>query len=183
LLLRQLIFRRIRFKNFNDLQYVAPGLSLTSGYTGGLLNPSIRGQYQSTNAAGTQPGVSTYFAEIYAPTQPAQLYDLADVEVLKGPQGTLFGRNSTGGAVLIGPERPSTESINGYVKQEFGNLRYFDTEGAINIPVISGKLAIRVAADKESRDGYTDNFYNGTTLDGNNFAGRESPFYSLQRTR
>lgn len=158
-------------QTFNDLQYVAPGLNLIGGFTGGYINPSIRGQYQSTNASGTQPGVSTYFAEIYAPTQPAQLYDLVDVEVLKGPQGTLFGRNSTGGAVLIQPARPDTGIITGYVKQEFGNLHYYDTEGAINIPIISGKLAIRVAADKEARNGYTHDLFNGTTLDGNTFAG------------
>jgi iron complex outermembrane receptor protein len=163
--------QNLTVQNFNDLQYVAPGLNLVGGYTGGYINPSIRGQYQSTNAQGTQPGVATYFAEVYAPTQPAQLYDLADIQVLKGPQGTLFGRNSTGGAVLIGPERPNTSSLSGYVKGELGNLKYGDIEGAVNIPVIDGKLAIRVAGDHESRDGYTRNLYNGTTLDGSNFTG------------
>jgi iron complex outermembrane receptor protein len=85
---------------------------------------------------------------------PGVLYDLADVEVLKGPQGTLFGRNTTGGAIRLQTQKP-TNDFGGYVQEQFGNYNDREFEGAINIPIIQDKLLLRVSANIAQRDGFT----------------------------
>jgi iron complex outermembrane recepter protein len=125
----------------------------------------IRGQGESF---GGTPGVLTYFGDVpglqldnqdQGPLsidgRPGTFIDLASVQVLKGPQGTLFGRNTTGGAVLFTPQRP-TDSFEGYVSGSLGNYWDRSLEGAINIPLIPGKLAVRIAAGAEGRDGFVE---------------------------
>jgi len=85
---------------------------------------------------------------------PGVLYDLENVEVLKGPQGTLFGRNTTGGAILLQAKRP-TNDFEGYAQIQLGNYNDREFEGAINIPVIQDKLLVRVSANVAQRDGFT----------------------------
>ena len=88
--------------------------------------------------------MGVYFAEVVAPrganTQnsgdgagPGDFFDLQNVQVLKGPQGTLFGRNSTGGAILITPQRP-TEELEGYLEGSAGNYDMWRTQGVFNTP-------------------------------------------------
>ena len=78
--------------------------------------------------------------------------DLANVQVLKGPQGTLFGRNTTGGAILLTPKKP-TDRFEGYVEGSAGNYSMYKIDGAVNIP-ISDNFKVRFAAEKNQRDGY-----------------------------
>ncbi len=85
---------------------------------------------------------------------PGILYDLDNVEVLKGPQGTLFGRNTTGGAILIQAKKP-TNDFEGYAQIQLGNYNDREFEGAVNIPVIQDKLLVRVSANIAQRDGFT----------------------------
>src|SRR5690606_15557429 len=80
--------------------------------------------------------------------------DLENVQVLSGPQGTLFGRNTTGGAVLFVPRKP-TEDFEGYVEGGYGNYDFKAVEAAINIPLISDKLLVRIAGAFQDRDGFT----------------------------
>jgi len=84
---------------------------------------------------------------------PGNFIDLQNVQVLAGPQGTLFGRNSTGGAVLLVPQKP-TEEFGGYIKGSAGNYDYNGLEGVLNVPV-SGTLQVRAAGVYEDRDGFT----------------------------
>ena len=74
--------------------------------------------------------------------------------MLRGPQGTLFGQNTTGGAVLFEPKHP-TNNFEGYVQLTLGNYSEEGVQGAVNIPIIDDKLLIRLAGDKETRDGFT----------------------------
>ena len=92
-------------------------------------------------------------------------FDLANVQVLAGPQGTLFGKNATGGNILFEPARPVNAS-EGYVRAEFGNYNDRRIEGAINVPMADGKVLLRVAGDLGQRDGYTKDV-------GPNFSGRD----------
>src|SRR3546814_17424648 len=77
-------------------------------------------------------------------------YDVASIQVLKGPQGTLFGRNTLGGAVLVSPQAP-TYDLGGYVEGTYGRFDYRTLEGAINIPLVADRVALRVAGQEIGR--------------------------------
>ena len=161
-----------------DLGKLIPALNTaetnrdTEGYT-------IRGM--SNNNAGPQgqsPIVTPYFAEVPFPIGdgggPGRFYDLENVQVLKGPQGTLFGRNSAGGAVLFQPKKP-TDDFEGYATAQFGSYNDFEQEAAVNIPVVADKLLVRIAGDRAQRDGFTKDLVSGADLDNRDYwAGRVS---------
>jgi iron complex outermembrane recepter protein len=91
---------------------------------------------------------------IARPSSTAGLfYDLSRVEVLKGPQGTLYGRNATGGAINVITNKPSTDEISGDASVEFGNYGTKNINGALNLPV-SSTLAVRLAVQSTQHDGY-----------------------------
>ena len=121
--------------------------------TGGF---AIRGQGP---AFGATPGTIGYFSEvpnsvIAIDGRPGTYFDLASVQVLKGPQGTLFGKNATGGNVLFEPQKP-TDKFGGYVQGQAGNFNDHEFEGAINLPLWEDKVMLRVAGAVARRDGYT----------------------------
>jgi iron complex outermembrane recepter protein len=157
----------------NDLQSKVPALSIAGrfGKSGGTY--AMRG-LTGTNS-GT-PTVGTYFAEVPTPTNSIgfdtsagqALYDLESVQVLKGPQGTLFGRSTTAGAVLLTPAAPDLNEIKGNASISAGSMGYLLANGAISIPIIEDVLAIRVAANHNHRRGYTRNLSTGAWLDGLN---------------
>jgi iron complex outermembrane recepter protein len=125
---------------------------------------SIRGLTQSFG--GSAPSVVMYFADV--PTVaagPSLLYDLDNLEVLKGPQGTLFGRNTTGGAILLNPQRPLNE-FGGYVDVSGGNYGLVRAQAALNAPIIDDKLLVRFAIDENHREGFTTDLQTGDKLDG-----------------
>lgn len=141
-----------------DVQRIAPGLVWQAAALGNkTVSLTLRGQRQNFPNATFDPSVIPYFAEVPNMRMMgvnASLYDLASVQVLKGPQGTLFGRNSTGGALLITPQTP-TEEFGGYLKAGLGNYSSNEVEGAVNIPV-SDVLQIRLAGRHTEHDGYID---------------------------
>ena len=123
----------------------------------------IRGQGQILG--GPDPAVATYFNDVpTVVTSSGFMFDLENMEVLKGPQGTLFGVNSTGGAILFVPQKPKNE-WSGYLEVMDGNYNARRYQGAINVPVISDVLMIRLAFDLNYRDGYTINPVNGHDYD------------------
>jgi len=121
---------------------------------------SIRGQSTGFLAL---PSVATYLNEVPLVASislslqggPGLFVDLENVQVLSGPQGTLFGRNTTGGAVLLTAHKPSTDRVEGYIQGSYGNYDLVNLEGAINVPIIQDKLAIRVAGAYYDRTGFT----------------------------
>lgn len=86
---------------------------------------------------------------------PGQFVELETVQVLSGPQGTLFGRNTTGGAVLLSAHKPSTDHVEGYIQVSYENYDLVNFEGPLNAPITQDKLAIRVAGAYYDRTGYT----------------------------
>lgn len=153
----------------DDLKFHTPGLEMrNSSIQRNSVTYFIRGQGQTF---GSSAGVVTYFAD--APLgngqrvsigNNTQMYDLASVQVLKGPQGTLFGRSSTGGAVLFAPERPH-DDFGGFITQTFGQYNWKETTAALNVPLIDGILNARIAANFVSRDGFTKSLNTGQRLD------------------
>ncbi|MDB5687884.1 MAG: TonB-dependent receptor, partial [Rhizorhabdus sp.] len=140
-------------QSLNDLTALAPGIRMSSEGGGGVSTISLRG-LSKTPVGETLPAVVIYFAEVALPNQGVDIptYDLGNIQVLKGPQGTLFGRNTIGGAILMTPQAP-TYNFNGYAKATVGdfNLRAF--EAALNVPIISDRVALRVAGQIRRRDG------------------------------
>src|SRR6056297_2770067 len=86
----------------------------------------------------------------------AYFFDLERVEILRGPQGTLYGRNSTSGAVNLISRKPENE-LGGFIETRYGNFDQFLTTGAINVPLVDDALAMRMAFISESRGGFRDN--------------------------
>lgn len=130
----------------------------------------IRGQGPGIVGGGARnfTSVATYFAEV--PTTIAGsgvFYDLANVQVLKGPQGTLFGRNTTGGAVLFEPNRP-TFDLEGSIKGSYGNYDYHEVEAILNVPIIDDRIALRFAGSYSRRKGFTRSIYTGQRADSRN---------------
>jgi iron complex outermembrane receptor protein len=139
-----------------DLANFTPSLiSITGGYPSEFAFFALRGQGP---AFGSVPGVINYFAEVPSLVgidgRVGTYFDLANVQVLSGPQGTLFGKNATGGNILFEPQRP-TNREEGYVQLEYGNLRDVRAEFAVNLPIVSDKVLFRVAGEVGRRDGYT----------------------------
>lgn len=147
-----------------DLANFTPSLSANSSYGPENTTFAIRGFVQDT---ATPPSVGTYFADVVAPRGPTQgtqagdsvgpgsFFDLQNVQVLKGPQGTLFGRNTTGGAVLLVPQKP-TGYFEGYGEASYGNYDMYRVQGALNAP-LSDAARFRIAVDHQKRDGYLKN--------------------------
>jgi iron complex outermembrane recepter protein len=152
-----------------DLQYTVPSLSVTTqSPSRAALGYAIRGQRTNEMQLLTDPPVGLYFAEVVMPRPygfAGAFYDLQNVQVLKGVQGTLFGRNMTGGAVLVEPKHPDLNEFGGYIQGQYGNYNFVDLEGAINIPVISDVFAIRASGKYRDREGFTTDVASGRKYD------------------
>jgi iron complex outermembrane recepter protein len=147
-----------------DLATVTPSLSVNNNFGNDNASFAIRGFVQDI---GTPPSVGTYFADVVVPRGPTQgttagdsagpgsFFDLQNLQVLKGPQGTLFGRNTTGGAVLLVPQKP-TSKFEGYGELSAGNYAMKRVQAAINLP-FSDTARLRIAADYQKRNGYLEN--------------------------
>jgi iron complex outermembrane receptor protein len=86
---------------------------------------------------------------------PGSVFDLQNIQVLKGPQGTLFGRNTTGGAVLLVPKRP-TDKFEGYVEGSYGNYNMVRIQAVINA-LLASWARLRIGVDRQTRDGWQHN--------------------------
>ncbi|MGK2909477.1 MAG: TonB-dependent receptor [Sphingobium sp.] len=140
--------------NLADLQTATPALSITNG--GITQNVNIRGIGLASDSPNVTAGVAVYVDGLFQPpiVQANSFYDLASVEVLRGPQGTLVGSNSTGGAIFMNSRSPDLDGgIGGYGEISYGNYNAFTGEGALNLP-IAQTLGVRVAGFYRRRDSY-----------------------------
>lgn len=159
-----------------DLSLISPGLVIIpTSFGDSVPNYLMRGQSIQNEWLTADAPVTTYFDEVPIgrfQASSGDLFDLASVQVLKGPQGTLFGRNTTGGAILYTTQAP-TSTFGGYADVTIGNYDTRLIEGAVNLP-ISDTLQIRISGNTSYHDGYTRNL-NGPPLDNeNNQSGRLS---------
>ncbi|SFG30261.1 iron complex outermembrane recepter protein [Novosphingobium sp. CF614] len=154
---------------------LAPNVQLSgnAGNFGGMAAIFIRGVGQSDPHFAVEPGVGMYVDDVYFGVLTGSVFDLLDVdrvEVLRGPQGTLAGKNSIGGSVKLYSTRPGPDT-NGYMEVGYGSRNSLYGRAAGNLTLIDGKLYARVAAGAQYSDGYmtrldyacaTGNFANGT---------------------
>lgn len=146
--------------NWQDLQFVVPGLSVQTTPAGSTFN--IRGIGDSFVNPNISQGVPVYRDGVLVPLSIGDepLWDIANVQVLRGPQGTLTGANSVGGAIFINEVDPTLKSTNGYFSVLGGNYHHLQSQGAITLPV-SDAVAIRVGAYVDRRDSFSRNLTEG----------------------
>ncbi|WP_421846607.1 TonB-dependent receptor [Novosphingobium sp.] len=120
---------------------------------------ALRGVSMSDYSLNQSSPVATYYDEVYKGNFAflgIALYDIERVEVLRGPQGTLYGKNTTGGAVNLISRDAKLGETNGYVNFGYGNYNRFDVNGAINVP-LGDKAALRIASTYSKGDGWFKN--------------------------
>jgi iron complex outermembrane receptor protein len=148
-------------RNINDIQAQVPNLFLqTHPSDPQALSLSIRGQRQNDILLTLDPSVGIYIDNLYYPRTMglrSALVDVERVEVLRGPQGTLYGRNTTGGAMSIYTKNP-TDALGGSLALSAGNFSAREVKGIANIP-LTDTAALRLVAQKADRDGYGENAF------------------------
>lgn len=155
--------------NIRDLSIIVPGLSFTT--QGIFAEPSIRGVQTTISQAGGDSPIAIYLDGFYQPNQMGNVFDLPDVErieVLKGPQGTLFGRNATGGAIVIHTLKPSYETTGKisisdglYLGSNAKTSNEFRASAYLSGALVEDKLALGVSGYYSHTDGYLTNNVTG----------------------
>lgn len=159
--------------NILDVSAQAPNVTLTPGgaFTGPALVAFIRGVGQADFNPALEPGVGMYVDDVYYATLTGSVLDLMDlsrVEILRGPQGTLAGKNSIGGSIKLFSQRPSADA-NGYVEIGFGDYDALKIRGATNLTLVEDKLWVRISGVSNSRSGYVDTYSYGCLFPGSGF--------------
>ncbi|MFO7276042.1 MAG: TonB-dependent receptor [Pseudomonadota bacterium] len=143
--------------NVLEIQQVAPGVAINTYNRSTFIN--IRGVGIGQSAPTSNPGVAYYIDGMFIPHEQfiAQtFFDIESIEVLRGPQGTLTGQNSTGGAIYVRTPVPETGELSGYLDQTVASDDWYRTVGALNVP-LGDKLALRIAGVYDDRGSFTKN--------------------------
>lgn len=164
-----------RILGAKDMQYNAPSLVVSDDPLGGTTAPvfQLRGQIP---AQGSDDTVVTYLGDVPVNSRAfaGGLFDLQSVQILRGPQGTLFGKNSTGGAVIFTPQIATADEISGFGDASYGNYDFLRVGAGINVPLIQDKLALRVSGQITRQDGFIKNLGGPDGADKRNEVGRVS---------
>lgn len=144
-------------RNIGDIAAFVPNFSAAkiSGFNAASF--SIRGASQTNISMYSEPPIAVLVDDFVIPhvqTQLLDTFDLAGVEVLRGPQGTLFGKNTTGGAVVVKTKRPDLKEQRVELMARFGSFGTRILKGAVNLPLIEDVLAIRLVGSYDKDDGY-----------------------------
>lgn len=145
----------------SDLNNSMPNLQVSSPYGEAQPNFSLRGVGVGTefNANAASP-VGVYVDEVYQAVRAShgqQLYDLEQIEVVRGPQGTLYGRNTTGGAINFITRKPSLSGNSGYFTAGYGNFNRVNFVGAVEFTPVEDKVGVRLAGTYVNSDSYVKN--------------------------
>jgi len=146
-------------KDMYDLKNSVPGLGAFQSQSATNSSFSIRGVGTSSQNFGLESSVGLYVDGVYRARQNSMINNLVDaeaVEVLRGPQGTLFGKNTPSGAILVRSVKPSHDGEDGFVELTLGNYGLVNYSGAASISAIDDVLAFRVTAFGSQRDGIID---------------------------
>jgi iron complex outermembrane recepter protein len=152
-----------RTTQIDELVSKVPNLQLTSTVGDNTPIFALRGVSLNDYSLNQSGPVATYYDEVYKGNFALlgiALFDLERVEVLRGPQGTLYGKNTTGGAVNLISRAPTLGETSGYANAGYGNYNRFDFNGALNVP-LGDKAALRVAGTFAKADGWFKNVLPG----------------------
>jgi iron complex outermembrane receptor protein len=155
-----------QIQGFADLQFAIPSVSYTHGNFGPS-NFTIRGVGSAAVSTSGDSGVSVNLNQVYLNAPPltsATYYDLdnaAGIQVLRGPQSTLWGRNATAGAIDIETAKPDLDNFGANLEGTYGNYNDQEVHAMVNLPLADGTAALRIAGFWENRDGTVKNIYPG----------------------
>ena len=154
--------KRGGIEDLTRIEYMVPGLKM--GQSGNEARLAMRGT--RTNNVGTEAEqvIGIFEDGVYVPTTTQALgsyVDLARIEVLRGPQGTLYGRNTFGGTINVHTQAPTLDSVNGYINGLYGDYDRKKVEAAVNVPM-GDHFAVRVAGMMDEHEGYIENKYPGS---------------------
>ena len=149
----------------SDIASVVPNMLLNLPW-GPEAQPTftLRGVTTTDYSQNQSSPIAMYVDEVYkavGAVQALQVFDMDRVEVLRGPQGTLYGKNATGGAVSLYSANPSLTTTEGYVEAGYGNYNDRSVRAALGVPLIDNVLAVRVALYYEDRNGWTESIVPG----------------------
>jgi len=164
--------QNLGLEDVTDIAGQTPGLQFNQ-YGATITVYNLRGVSQNDFTDHQEAPVAVYVDDAYVASMGAlsgSLYDLQRVEILRGPQGTLFGRNATGGLIHYITNRPTFDT-NGYVQVTGGNFGTVNSQGALNVP-LSDTLAARLSFATDKHDGYIHNLIGPDVNDQNQYEGR-----------
>ena len=148
----------------SDAAIFAPNVFFTEASARKISNARFRG----IGSSPANPGITTYIdgvPQLNANTSSIELLDIEQIEFVRGPQSTLFGRNTLGGVVNITTARPSMSAWTGQVSAPFGNYGGWGVQAGVSGPLVANKLSLGVSATRIDRDGFTVNEITGNDID------------------
>lgn len=149
-----------RVVNIQQIAALAPSFTASQAQlASGSVVLRVRGIGTTSNNIGFESAVGIFIDGAYQARPGVALSEFVDVErveVLRGPQGTLFGRNTSAGALNITNVRPDVTEFGGFVNAEYGNFNEVSLQGAVNVPLVQDTLALRVTGAYRERDGFLD---------------------------
>jgi iron complex outermembrane receptor protein len=149
-----------------DLQQMVPNLQFNSTNAGSATAIFVRGVGIADTNATTTGAVGVYVDDVFVAANAGKMFnvfDSAGIEVLRGPQGTLYGRNTTGGAIKFTSKTP-TNDVSGDLDVRYGNFNEVRVEGGLGGPIVEDRLKVRVSGMRETRDGVMRNLVTGHKL-------------------
>lgn len=159
--------RQAQIQEFGDVSTRTPGVQFDA-FPASQPRVAIRGVGSSDRGAAGDPSAAVFLDEIYL-ARPAAIafdaFDLERIEVLKGPQGTLYGRNVVGGAVNVVTKRPQLDQFDLAGEATVGNYGRYEAAGVINAPLVEGKAAVRASLSRRTHDGYVKNTFTGSDVE------------------
>ena len=159
--------REARVQQIGDVASRTPGLNFDA-FPASQPRLAIRGIHSSDRGAAGDPSSAVFLDEIYLGRPAAVAFDAFDVErieVLKGPQGTLYGRNVVGGAINVISRRPDVSAFDAGAELSVGNYRRIDGAAFVNAPLADGKAAVRASGSWRTHDGYVRNTFTGNRVE------------------
>ena len=163
------VIEKAEIVDLNDLQSIVPSLRIGQFQTSANTNFVIRGFGNGDNNAGIEPSVGVFIDGVYRSRSAAQIADLPNierVEVLRGPQSTLFGKNASAGVISVVTKKPEYE-WGGSAEATVGNYNLFRVAGDITGP-ISDKVAFSLGGNYNTRDGYAKDLNTGSKINDRN---------------
>ena len=144
--------------DIKNLASISPSINIQSSQTETQgTSIKVRGVGTTGNNTGLESSVGVFIDGVYQSRPGVALGDLVDIErleILRGPQGTLFGRNTSAGALNVSTKRPSLSTTEGFVNASYGNYDFMNLQGGVSLPVVQDVAGVRLSGTWRKRDGY-----------------------------